>query len=134
MDWLTLFQWCEDSMLGTAIRESSWAFPVIEAVHLVAFSILGGAVVIVDLRLLGLGLRQQSAASLAKNVQPWLLGSLVTMIVTGTLLFFSEATKCYYSTPFWVKMSALALAILFMLTVRRVTLKRLQTQAGLWNL
>ncbi len=45
------------------------------------------------------------------------------MLVTGLALFVSEAIKCYYSTPFWVKMTSLALAILFTFTIkRRVTL------------
>ena len=34
------------------------------------------------------------------------------MIVTGVLLFVSEALKCYYSPPFWLKMLFLTLAIL----------------------
>jgi hypothetical protein len=41
------------------------------------------------------------------------------MLLTGFALFVSEATKCYYSTPFWVKMTSLALAIAFTFTVRR---------------
>jgi hypothetical protein len=41
------------------------------------------------------------------------------LIVTGIGLFFSEAVKCFYSTPFWVKMSSLFLAILFTYTIRR---------------
>ena len=56
---------------------------------------------------------------MAREAQPWLLGSLAVMIASGTLLFLSEAVKCYYSLPFWVKMSALFLAILFTFTVRR---------------
>jgi len=41
------------------------------------------------------------------------------MLITGFALFSSEATKCYYSTPFWVKMTSLALAMAFTFTVRR---------------
>ena len=39
--------------------------------------------------------------------------------VSGIALFLSEAIKCYYSFPFWVKMTALLLALLFTFTVRR---------------
>jgi hypothetical protein len=41
------------------------------------------------------------------------------MLVTGVALFLSEPVKCYYSTPFWVKISSLALAMTFSFTVRR---------------
>ena len=55
---------------------------------------------------------------LAADVQPWLLGSLAVMVVTGTLLFLSEAIKCYYSFPFWAKMTSLFLVLVFTFTVR----------------
>jgi hypothetical protein len=115
----SFFQWCEATSLGTAIRNSPWAFAVIESVHLLALSVIGGAVLVVDLRLLGLGLRRQSIADVARDAFPWLVGSLIVMLVTGVGLFLSEPTKCYYSTPFWVKMISLAIAIVFTFAVRR---------------
>jgi len=119
MDLLPFAQWCEGSALGTAIRTSTWAFAVIESVHLLALAAIGGAVLVVDLRLLGFGLRDQPIRQIARDAFPWLVGSLAVMLVTGIGLFLSEATKCYYSTPFWVKMGSLLLAILFTFTVRR---------------
>ena len=53
MDLLPYFEWIEASALGNAIRQSLWLFPVIEAVHLLGLSVLGGSVLIVDLRMLG---------------------------------------------------------------------------------
>jgi hypothetical protein len=119
MSLLSVFQWCEGSALGSTIRESLWLFPMVEAFHLVAFAIVGGAVLLVDLRLAGLALRDHSVTELAAETRPWLVGAVAVMIVSGTLLFFSEATKCYYSNPFWIKMGSLALAIIFALTIRR---------------
>jgi uncharacterized protein DUF6644 len=117
------FQWCEASSLGTAIRTSTWAFAVIESFHLLALAVIGGAVLVVDMRMLGMGLRGQRIADVARNAFPWLVGSLGVMLVTGVGLFLSEPTKCYYSTPFWVKMSSLALAMLFTFSIRwKVTL------------
>jgi len=113
------FQWCEASAFGTMIRESPWAFAVIESVHLLGLSVIGGAVLLVDLRLLGFGLRSQRIADVARNAYPWLVGSLMVMLLTGVALFFSEPTKCYYSQAFWVKMTSLALAVLFTFTIRR---------------
>jgi hypothetical protein len=113
------FEWCEATTIGNAIRTSPWAFAVIESVHLLGLAAIGGAVLIVDLRMLGIGLRRQPVAELARNAFPWLVGSLAVMLVTGVALFLSEAIKCYYSPPFWVKMWSLALAMLFTFTVRR---------------
>ncbi len=107
MSLLPFFQWCESSALGTAVRTSPWAFAVIESVHLLGLAAIGGAVLIVDMRLLGLGLRRQPVAEVARDAQPWLVGSLAVMVTTGVLLFLSESIKCYYSTPFRLKMVAL---------------------------
>jgi len=119
MDLLFFFDWCEKSALGSAIRGSLWLFPVIESVHLLTLALIGGAVLLVDLRLLGLGLRRQSVAQLARDIQPWLAGGLIVMVVSGLLLFSSEAIKCYYSIAFRTKMAFLLPAILFTFTVRR---------------
>jgi hypothetical protein len=119
MSLLPFFQWCESSAVGGAIRNSQWLFPVIESIHLLALILIGGSVLVLDMRLFGLGLRRQPVAELARDVEPWLIGSLVVMLCTGILLFLSESTKCYYSTAFSVKMTSLFLAIVFTFTVRR---------------
>jgi hypothetical protein len=117
--WLPFFEWCEATAVGHTIRDSSWLFPVIEAVHLIGLCLLGGSLLVVDLRLLGAGLREQPIASLAREARPWLLVSLAVMIATGTVLFLSEAVKCYYNPAFWTKMTTLPVALLFTFTVRR---------------
>jgi hypothetical protein len=115
----SFFQWVESTRLHELISSSSWAFAVIESIHLLALAVIGGAVLMLDLRFLGLGLRRQSIVEVAREANPWLVGSLIVMLVTGVLLFTSEPTKCYYSVPFWWKMSSLALAMIFTFTVRR---------------
>lgn len=134
MSLLSFFQWCEQSGIGEAIRKSAWLFPLIEAIHLLGLGLIGGAVLVVDLRLLGLGLRRQSVAQVARDAQPWLLGSLILMITTGGLLFLSEAIKCYYHTAFWLKMTSLFLALVFTFTVqRKVTMADQTRLRPLWS-
>ena len=119
MDLFPYFEWLASTSLSQAISASTWAFAVIESVHLLALSAIGGAVLLVDLRLLGLGIRSSTLEEVARDAQPWLIGSLVVMLVTGFLLFASEPVKCYNSTPFRVKMLCLALGTIFAFTVRR---------------
>ena len=121
MSVLTLFTWIENSWLGEGIRASSWLFPVIESVHLLALAVIGGSVLAVNLSLLGLGLGRRSAAQVWHDTWPWFVGSLATMLTTGFLLFTSEAVKLYYHDAFWVKMSALLIALVFMAIVQRPT-------------
>ena len=112
-------EWVAGSALSKAISQSTWAFAVVESIHLLALSVIGGAVLIVDLKLLGFGLRSQTLAAVAREAQKWFFGSWTVMIVTGLLLFWSEPQKLYYSTPFAVKMLCLIAGTIFALTVRR---------------
>ena len=119
---LPFFEWAEASWLGQGVRQSLWLFPVIEAVHLVGLCVLGGSLLIVDLRMFGVGLKQQRIAELAEKARPWLIGNIVWMLVTGILLFLSEAIKAYYNTSWWVKMWTLAIAIVYTFAYRdRIT-------------
>jgi len=119
---LPYFQWLEQFWLGRFIVESNWLFPVIESVHLIALAVLGGTVVIVDMRLLGLGLKHRSVSEVAREARPWMILAVTVMIATGLPLFLSEPIKCYYSPAFWVKMWTLAAALLYTFTIRtRVT-------------
>ncbi len=112
------FQGLEALGLSQTIRESVWLFPAIEAVHLLALAVLGGAILIVDLRLMGAGLTAQPAGEVERAARPWFLGALATMLVTGISIGLSEAVKLHDKPAFWVKMSALALALVFSLGFR----------------
>jgi hypothetical protein len=114
----TFFVWCERTAIGTVIRDSIWLFPIIEVVHLMGLAMLGGAVLLVDLRLLGVALDDVPVATLARAARPWLWVSLTVTIATGVLLFLSEALKCYENPAFWLKVWLLAAALLFAAVVR----------------
>ena len=119
MSLLAFFQWCYATPVGETIRDSAWLFPVIEAIHLLGFVLTLGSVLIVELRLLGVGLIRQPVAQLATGAQPWLLGGVTLMFATGIPLFMSESMKAYYSFAFWVKMASLFLVLLYTFTLRR---------------
>ena len=122
MDLLPTFEWFYATPVGETIRNSVWLFPVIEAFHLIGLGVIGGAVLLVNLRLLGVGLTRQPVAQLSAEAHPWLLGALALMFASGFPLFLSEATKAYYSFAFWVKMTCLLLVLVFTFTIhRRVT-------------
>jgi hypothetical protein len=116
---LPFFQWCYQTPVGEGIRNSTWLFPVIEAFHLLGLGFAAGAVLLMDLRLLDVGLSKQPAAQIWANAQPWLIGSVIIMFASGIPLFLSETLKCLYSFAFWVKMTSLLLVLVFTFTVVR---------------
>jgi len=130
MSLLPFFQWCEASSVAAGIRNSVWLFPAIEAIHLLGLALLGGLVLLVDIRLLGFGVQRKPLATLAREIQPWLNGSLLVMLATGALLYTSEPIKLYYNGAFWMKMEFLALSIIYTFTVRRRVLAIEEARIG----
>ena len=113
------------------MQTSKWGFALVEMAHLVALALLGGALLIVDLRLLGLILKGQSARLIGRDLGRILIGSLIVMILTGIALVSEEAGKCYFSPAFRWKMALLAAAVLFYFTLHRRAL--LHTDTGTPN-
>jgi hypothetical protein len=112
-------QWIQFSPPLVAMRSSPWLFPVIASVHLMGLAVIGGAVLVGDLRLLGFGLSRTPAALVARDAERWLIAGLLVMVPTGILQFMCFATKYYFLTFFWVKMASLLLVLVFTFSVRR---------------
>ena len=111
------FQWCDDTFISQAIRNSRVAFPIIENFHLFALTVLLGTLVVLALRQFGLIYKTQPISEVAAALRPWSRWSLVVMLVSGILLFLSEAMKCFTNTSFRVKMFFLFAALLFQFTI-----------------
>ena len=119
MSLLEFCKWIQFSPLLVAMRSSPWLFPVIASIHLMGLAVIGGAVLVGDLRLLGFGLSRQPAALVVRDAERWLIAGLVVMAPTGILQFMCFATKYYFLKFFWVKMVSLLLVIVFTFSVRR---------------
>ena len=120
--------------VSRAINESAWIFPLIQAFHLVALAVLAGALLVVDLRLLGRGFSQQPVAQVARDARPWLIGGILGMIATGVPQFISLATKEVNNEFFAYKMYFLAAALISTFTLRqRVASAPDGRIAPLWN-
>lgn len=102
---------------GAMIRQSSWIFPSIQSLHLLALAVLGGAVLLPNLRLMGAGMTGETAASVEKNVRPWLWVAIILLAVTGLVMASVLAQRLYTRPAFLVKMIALAAALVLSLGV-----------------
>jgi cytochrome bd-type quinol oxidase subunit 2 len=116
------FQWLNELPVSKGINESNWIYAVVQAFHLVALAVFAGAVLVIDLRLMGRGFIQQPLARVARDARPWVIGGFLGLVVTGIPQLMSGANKEYFSGLFWFKMEVLLVAIIFHLTaVRKVT-------------
>ena len=122
------------STLGQAMQTSKWGFALVETVHLLALAVLGGSVLVVDLRLLGVILKRESARTIGRDLSRLLLGSLALLIFSGIALLSEEALQRYYSPAFRWKMALLAAAVLFYFTLhRRALLHTDKDEPNLWS-
>ena len=107
---LELCKWLDQTAVGAAVRESLWLFPAIETLHLLGMAALLGTVAVLDLRLLGWAMRRERVSSLVGKLLPWAWAGFAVQVVTGGLLFSSEAVKVYSNPAFRLKMLLILLA------------------------
>ncbi len=125
---LPFFQWLESFAFGA---ESIYTVAFINVAHLLALVLFIGALLVVDLRLLGSGMRRQPLSDVVRSAQPWLLGGFAGMFVTGSLQVLGTPMKAYYSDQFWLKMQLLIVAVIMTLAVRWLAAAR--DEAPAWG-
>jgi hypothetical protein len=106
-------------LIANPLNSSELAFPTLECFHIVGFALSIGTIAIVDFSLLGVGMRRQTPAQLAKDTWLWTLGGLVLMLFSGLLLFSSDPDMYYLNWPFLIKMVFFVAAVIFHYTVHR---------------
>jgi hypothetical protein len=116
---LPFLEWCEGLAVSQAYRESLWLFTFTQSLHLIAITTFVGAILIVDLRLLGWGPVRQSRARIARSAQPILLWAGLAVLATGIPQFTTNALSYSRSPVFVFKMCLLAATLVFAATVRR---------------
>jgi hypothetical protein len=107
---LSICQWIYQTPLSVSVRESIWVYPILNVLHCVGILLVAGTIIVVDLRLLGWGLRRSSVSSVVGQVLPWTLSGFAFMFVTGSILAWSEPLRLYRSLFFPWKLLFLALA------------------------
>lgn len=113
------FEWSEGLAMSQVYRESLWLFAVTQSLHLVAIATFVGAILIVDLRLLGWSVAPQSRGAIARSAQRILLWAGVAVLATGIPQFTANALTYYRSPLFVFKMWLLVAAVVFTATLRR---------------
>ena len=120
---LPFFEWMETTWFGVIGQTWGASFALVEAVHLLAMSLLGGALVVGDGRLLGLFFTDIPARQILDQAHRLFVVGLLVAIATGVFMACSVAVKVYYLPVFWFKMLALLAGVLFVFFIRRPLLR-----------
>jgi hypothetical protein len=121
----SFLQWLHDTNFSIVMRESIWAEPIVETVHVLTLTLFFGFAMLLDLRLLGVVLTSRPISQVLKQLNPWLYIGYAIMIVSGVLLFMGDPVAFYSTIPFKLKMALLIVAginaILFNMTIGKKT-------------
>jgi hypothetical protein len=107
---MTFWESLEASPVGDFVASSSWAFPTLECVHVLAITTVIGTIAIMDLRLLGVTPTKYSVIDTSNDTLKWTWGAFVLALLTGLLLFVSKASTYVRIPWFQWKMIFMALA------------------------
>ncbi len=105
--------------IADVLNSSEWLFPIAECFHIAAFAWSIGLIAAVDYRLLGFGIQHSKPSEVLRDTAPWTLLGLAVVLLSGPLLFLSDARMYLHNPSFVFKMYALAAAILFNYTIHR---------------
>jgi hypothetical protein len=109
----------EISPVGALMRGSHVAVPLIEIVHLLGIALAVGSIMVIDLSILGLGLRRETVPRISGELTPWTRSGFAVALITGILLFCSESVKMGCKPLFWCKLALLVGGFAFYFTAER---------------
>ena len=120
---LPFFEWLDTSLLADISKAYGGVFAVVQMFHLAAMAVLGGMVLVSDLRLLGWVMRDLPSETVVENTHKWFGYALIVMVLSGIFMMSAVAIKLYYNEMFWAKMVALLVGIVFFYGIRGPLLK-----------
>jgi hypothetical protein len=101
------------------LNQTTWLFAIVETFHLLSMVVLGGAVLVLNLRLLDAVLRDVPVTVVERATRPWLIGGIAGTILTGLYMALATIVTLLPNGAFFVKMIALVAASLLSLAVSR---------------
>ena len=106
-------RWIEQAPWVLEVTGSARQISIVWLFHFLGYFLVVGTTVFVDLRVLGLAGRRQSATQLAKFVFPLTWAGLALVIITGFIMFAGYAVELFGAWVFWIKITIFLLAIIF---------------------
>src|SRR6267154_2245627 len=100
--------WLGATPVSQLIQKVFWIIPTVQAVHILAISVVLSSMAMFDLRLLGLAGKRNSVASLSRRFMPWLWGALIVLAASGCILIIGEPKRSLGNVVFQLKMCMLA--------------------------
>jgi hypothetical protein len=128
MSLLPFFEWLETSPLGQMAKSYGGVYATAQSFHLFALALLGGALLVTDLRLLNVVLRDVPSEVVVEGAHKWFKVGLAVILASGVFMVAGVAQKAYYNDFYWAKMVALVIGIVFVFAIKRPLLRKAHSQ------
>ena len=117
----TLFMWVSEFETSIALRESQYVMPWVFVFHVISLSLFAGSILMMDLRLLGVGHMQTPFSQVQRRLFPWQMAGMFLATATGLTLVYGNPMNYVTNIIFWTKMLAIVLAGLNALAFHFIT-------------
>lgn len=109
---MNFLEWLNNTPIPGLVLETAWGFPIVEIIHIFGMTLIIGALVVFDVRLLGLSRKSIPIKSLMYHIAPWLICGFIISLFSGLAFFASDAIRYWGNTSFQVKLVLLLLALI----------------------
>lgn len=116
-----LFFYVSELENSIALRESQYVWAWLLVAHIISMCLFAGTIIMMDLRLLGVGIMQTPFSQVQRRLFPWQIAGMVFSAITGGAIVFADPMKYYANIIFWTKMVTMGLAGLNALAFHFIT-------------
>jgi Family of unknown function (DUF6644) len=116
-----VFEYVSNLQQSIDLRESQYVWSLFEVAHVISMCLFAGLIIMMDLRLLGIGNMQTPFSTLQKRLFPWQMLGMALSAITGLILVFGDPMRFYANIFFWMKMSLMAIAALNAMAFHYIT-------------
>jgi hypothetical protein len=123
-----LLEFCaylENTSLGLAVQDNFWVVPAMQTVHILAISALLLAMLMIDLRVLGIHGKSDSISVVISRYINLIWFALPILLISGSILIVGEPARSLANSSFQLKMILLLLAIITTLQIQKIGLRDL---------
>ena len=106
----TLFETVGEFESSIEFRGSLYVMPWTTVTHVLGMCLFAGTIVMMDLRLLGVGNMQTSFSQLQRRLFPWQMGGMIIASISGLALVYGNPMNYFENVIFWTKMATMAVA------------------------
>lgn len=118
-----LIEWLYGTALSSAIRDTSWIVPTVQAIHICAIAVVVGSALVTELRIAGIIASDEDIGIVAQRYLPWMWRALAVLLATGAVMVVGEPERVLANRVFWLKMLLVLTGVLLSIGLRKPLLR-----------